>query len=132
MKKLLASTLSTAAALTLGLGLTVTAPPEASAQQRAGQKSGPGNVSRSAPRVHAHSGHNRHAYGHGHRHRHGGRIAAGVAAGIGTAIILNEISRPSYGSTYYSSDGLSCGQLEARCDAGHEWACRRLDRDPNC
>lgn len=128
MKKLFASTVSTAAALTLGFGLTVATVPEASAQQRAQQKSSGGSASRSAPRAHAHSGHHH----HGHRHRHGGRIAAGIAAGIGTAIILNEVSRPSYGTTYYSSNGLSCGQLEARCDAGQDWACRRLDRDPHC
>lgn len=114
---------SSVAALALGFGLTVTSAPDVSAQQAPVAQKSSGSVTLTQYRSRAR---------HVHRHRHGGRIAAGIAAGIGTAIILNEVSRPSYGRTYYSDNGLSCGQLEARCDAGQDWACRRLDRDPNC
>ncbi len=66
-------------------------------------------------------------YGGGYNR--GRYIAGDVAAGIAGAIILNEVARPRY---YYSEGGLTCRQLEARCDAGQDWACRRLDRDPGC
>jgi hypothetical protein len=62
----------------------------------------------------------------GHRHSNRGRnIAAGVAAGVVGAIILNEAARASgaYDGEY------SCADLERRCDRGQDWACRRLDRN---
>lgn len=128
MKKILAST---AAALSVGLALSLVQAPMASAQQapaiQTAQKSA-GSVTLDQYRGRV--GHR----SYGHRNR--GRIIGGIAAGIGTAIILNEIARPRYyydtPTYYYSGGGLSCGQLEARCDAGQEWACRRLDRDPHC
>lgn len=33
---------------------------------------------------------------------------------------------------YVSRRPYTCGQLEYKCDRGEEWACRTLDRDPNC
>jgi hypothetical protein len=65
----------------------------------------------------------------------GRNIAAGVAAGVAGAIILNEVARANRGSVeVYEEDddrprGLSCRQLERRCDDGQDWACRRLDRN---
>jgi hypothetical protein len=66
----------------------------------------------------------------------GRNIAAGVAAGVAGAIILNEVARANRGSVeVYEDDGddrprgLSCRQLERRCDDGQDWACRRLDRN---
>lgn len=64
--------------------------------------------------------------GHGHHHSNKGRnIAAGVAASVIGAIILNEAAKASSGS------GHSCQSLERRCDDGQDWACRKLDRS-NC
>lgn len=67
---------------------------------------------------------------HGHKNRsHTGRnVAAGVAAGVIGAIILNEAAKASSSSSSYESDGLSCRQLERRCDDGKDWACRKYDR----
>lgn len=65
----------------------------------------------------------------GPRYRSGRYIAGGIAAGIAGAIILNEVARPRY---YYDGPVMSCGELEARCDSGQGWACRRLDNDPRC
>ncbi len=70
-------------------------------------------------------------YGRGGYGR-GGYIAGGVVAGIAGAIILNEVARSSRPTYYYRDGGLSCPQLEARCDSGQDWACRRLDQDPGC
>jgi hypothetical protein len=35
---------------------------------------------------------------------------------------------------YYSGGNrrYSCDELEAKCDRGGDWACRILERDPNC
>lgn len=66
----------------------------------------------------------------------GGAIAAGAAAAIIGGIIVNEAIRSERRSgpvRYYDEGpGLSCYQLERRCDAGYDWACRRLDNDPGC
>ena len=69
----------------------------------------------------------------------------GLAIGIGAAIvgaaiiggIANSQARPrSYDDdrSYRSEggDGMSCGQLERRCDSGQEWACRYLSRSERC
>ena len=66
-----------------------------------------------------------------------GKIAGGIAAGIAGAIILNEIAksqredRGGYRQEriYREEGGLSCRQLERRCDDGQGWACRKLDRE---
>lgn len=136
MTKFLAET---ATALALGLGLMLAVAPTAMAQsadakQRLTVAQGSHVETRSRGRIsgghHAYRSGPRHYYGGNHRGRY---IAGGIAAGIAGAIILNEINRSSAPSYYYYSDGgLTCGQLEARCDAGQDWACRRLDRDPNC
>lgn len=129
------SLLSSAAALALGLGLASAPVPTASAETAPGARQAEGGhiATRSRGRVHGgprvyHGGH------YGHRRHHGGRyVAGGIAAGIAGAIILNEIARSSRPTYYYSeSRGLSCGELEYRCDRGQDWACRRLDRDPDC
>lgn len=128
-----------AAALALGLGLSFTTP-SASAQQsspaqgiaategaqilnraRGGGVRVGGGGYRGGPRY----------YGGG-RHYRGGRnygayVAGGVAAAIVGGVIANEVYRPRY-----YGGGLSCGELEARCDSGQGWACRRLDNDPRC
>lgn len=118
-----------AAALAIGFGLTIAAPVTASAQDAPGIRAVEGThiATRARGRVGYYGGPRRH-YG-GPRRYSGRGIAAGVAAGIAGAIILNEVtrSRPAY-----ADDGLSCGQLEYRCSNGQDWACRRLDRDPNC
>ena len=58
------------------------------------------------------------------RHTYVRRVAPVVVVGAPVAYY--------YGTRYYYGGGLTCGQLEARCDAGYEWACRRLDVDPGC
>lgn len=142
MTKFLAQT---ATALALGLGLMLTAAPAAIAQgadagQRLATTKGSHIETRARGRIsgghYAYRG-GSHVYRGGPRHYGGynrGRyVAGGIAAGIAGAIILNEINRSTAPSYYYYNDGgLTCGQLEARCDAGQDWACRRLDRDPNC
>ena len=69
----------------------------------------------------------------GHRSSNTGRnIAAGVAAGVVGAIILNEVARANgggYSTQGYRDGGLSCDELEYRCDRGQDWACRKLDRN---
>jgi len=128
----------TSVALALGLALALAHAPAADAQNaktadRVETTQGGHVTNRVRGRVGGYRGYRGYGgYGGGHR-RGGGYIAGGLAAGIAGAIILNEATRsdrPSY--SYNEGSGLSCGQLEARCDSGQEWACRRLDRDPVC
>lgn len=127
--------LRAATALGLGLGLLVLNAPAADAQSTQAlqftQSTEGGHIATRArggrgvyvaPRY----------YGPSRGYNRGRYIAGGVAAGIAGAIILNEVARSSRPNYYYSEGGLTCGQLEARCDSGQDWACRRLDRDPNC
>lgn len=66
-----------------------------------------------------------------------GKIAGGIAAGIAGAIIPNEIAKSQRDERggyrqeriYRDEGGLSCRQLERRCDDGQGWACRKLDRE---
>ncbi|MDX2158106.1 MAG: hypothetical protein SFW09_16520 [Hyphomicrobiaceae bacterium] len=116
------SLLRAATAMVLGAGLLLVQVPEGAAQGHKGK--GKGGGTHVAP-----------------QHRGGGnkagKIAGGIAAGIAGAIILNEIAKsqrqrqPDY---YYggggNGGGLSCRQLERRCEDGQDWACRRFDR--NC
>lgn len=133
MTKLLAQT---ATALTLGLGLMLSTPAanaqSGKATERAESTQGGHIETRSRGRVggYAYRGGSR-SYGGGYYPR-GRHVAGGIAAGIAGAIILNEIARSNRPTYYYSEGGLTCGQLEARCDSGQDWACRRLDRDPSC
>jgi hypothetical protein len=66
-------------------------------------------------------------------------LGIGIGAAIVGAAIIGGIAsqseaRPSYYSrpSYRDHDGLSCGQLERRCDDGQEWACRKLSRSERC
>lgn len=56
------------------------------------------------------------------RYRRGRRIVTGL--GIAGAVIGSQY--------YYSGRGYSCAELERRCDAGSDWACRRLEVIPEC
>jgi hypothetical protein len=60
------------------------------------------------------------------RRRHHGRNAAlGVAAIVGTAILLNEAARADGRRRYRR--GSSCWELLDRCEAGSERACYRYE-----
>lgn len=124
----------TVAALALGLGLSLVAASAVNAQQSAGgaQVTVEGAQIQTRARgrgpVVLHRGGGPRYYG-GPRYRSGRYVAGGIAAGIAGAIILNEVARPRY---YYDGPVMSCGELEARCDSGQDWACRRLDNDPRC
>jgi hypothetical protein len=117
------------AGLSLALGAAVLAvhlPTPADAQRRGGGSGG--YKVRSHPPAPAYRG-------PVVRHRRGGGVAAGIAAGVAGAIIINELARRQSSPSYYYYDrspGMSCYELERRCDDGQEWACHRLDRDPNC
>lgn len=123
-----------AAAAAIVAGLALAGGPAANAQSAAEQQiettQGSHLQTRARGRgpVVLHRGGGPRYYG-GPRYRGGRYIAGGIAAGIAGAIILNEVARPRY---YYDGPVLSCGELEARCDAGQGWACRRLDNDPRC
>lgn len=108
----------------LGLGLALTGTTASVAQS--GSYQGNKVVVKKAPVVVAKPQYRAVQSHSGHRHSNRGRnIAAGVAAGVVGAIILNEAAKASGG---YDGE-YSCEALERRCDRGQDWACRRLDRN---
>ncbi len=125
----------TTAALSLALGIALLGAPTASAQG----VSGPASIEKTegshiATRYRGRVGGGGRYYGGRHYRGGGGRyIAGGIAAGIAGALIYNGY-RGSYGPNYYygGGPGISCGELEYRCDRGEGWACRRLDVSPRC
>ena len=119
------ASLGLAMACVLGLGLALTSTTASIAQSGQYQgnkvivKKGPVVVSK--PQYKGGPSHS----GHHHHSNRGRNVAAGIAAGVVGAIILNEAARA--GGAY---DGeYSCEALERRCDRGQDWACRRLDRN---
>ena len=66
-----------------------------------------------------------------HRNNNNGRnIGLGVAAVVIGTVIASQAARAN--SSSYRGDGMSCGQLERRCDDGQNWACRRLEVREDC
>lgn len=118
-----------AAAVAIGTGLMLAAGPAAQAADAKNQtavRSTQGSVTL-----------DRYRGGGGRYYRGGGGRWVGPAIGLGIAgAVIGSgyyYGGPRYYSSYgYYGDGMSCYQLERRCDAGYDWACRRLDRDPRC
>ncbi len=109
--------LGLAVACAVGLGAMVASTTSADAQY-SGKK-----YTKGAPVVQSHRAGPQH-YSGGHRRSNTGRnVAAGVAAAVIGGIIINEVARGNS-----SGDGLSCRQLERRCDDGQDWACAKYDR----
>ena len=57
-------------------------------------------------------------------------IGLGVGAVIIGGVIASEAARANGYS--YRGNGLSCRQLERRCDDGSNWACRQLEIRSEC
>ena len=57
--------------------------------------------------------------------RRGAAIGLGIAAAVGTAIILSEAARADGHRRYRRSS--YCGDLLYRCEDGSRWACRRYE-----
>jgi hypothetical protein len=57
--------------------------------------------------------------------RRGAAIGLGIAAAVGTAIILSEAARADGHRRYRRSS--YCGDLLYRCEDGSRWACRRFE-----
>ena len=63
----------------------------------------------------------------------GRNIGLGVAAVVIGGIVASEAARANgYNSYSYRGNGLSCRQLERRCDDGSNWACRQLEVRSEC
>jgi hypothetical protein len=106
---------SVAFALALGLVLVTAGVAQADPERGRGDRG-----YRQAPQQHT----------SGERRSNTGRnLAVGIAAGVLGAIILNQAARA--GERDHGGDdegGLSCRQLDRRCDDGQEWACRKFAR----
>jgi hypothetical protein len=57
----------------------------------------------------------------------GRNIGIGIAAGVLGAIILNQAANANERGGG-DEGGLSCRQLDRRCDDGQDWACRKFAR----